>query len=323
MALAAVTVAGQCRERSPADLALFGDGADRFVGRFATAAEGERLLAEVLRDGMAEGAVALRVQSGIVQGRVSLWRQRGGDRIRLVAAFVVDTPQRPHRRPAERVEIAGPDAALATERLARELRAPLRAILAFATQIRRGAPGEAPEGTRGQASDILAAAWRALRLAEEIGRLFATRPPGATPRLSEVDLLRLVQRVVRQARPVAEERGLRLHVVCRPDGAAPALVVADESALWSALETLLDLAMAQCVAEGDVRLSLDLADIAAGVELTLSCETEMPEESAEPALRTAGELVRSAGGRFRADLGGDGVLSACIGFPPERCLSEP
>lgn len=86
-ALAAVTVAGQCRERSPVDLALFGEAAERFVERFADPLAGEALLARALADGAAEGRAALITAARVGTFRVSLWRQRSGEKVRVVAAF--------------------------------------------------------------------------------------------------------------------------------------------------------------------------------------------------------------------------------------------
>ncbi|MEL6574583.1 MAG: hypothetical protein AAFQ81_01735, partial [Pseudomonadota bacterium] len=86
VALLAVTVNGRCRERSPADLALFGSDADGFLERFADRHLGQSLFARAVEDGTAEGWAVLLTAAGPIGCRVSLWRQRGGERIRVVAA---------------------------------------------------------------------------------------------------------------------------------------------------------------------------------------------------------------------------------------------
>ncbi|MEM6678466.1 MAG: hypothetical protein AAF675_11415 [Pseudomonadota bacterium] len=94
LALVAVTVAGQCRERSPADKALFGDDSAgaRFVDRFEDAKLGQALLARAIADGTAESRAVVLTTGGAVGCRVSLWRQRGGERLRITAAFAPDPP---------------------------------------------------------------------------------------------------------------------------------------------------------------------------------------------------------------------------------------
>ncbi|MEM7497526.1 MAG: hypothetical protein AAF371_05985 [Pseudomonadota bacterium] len=87
VALLAVTVNGRCRERSPVDLSLFGEGQDRFQDRFREPQEGQALFARAVADGTAEGPAELLTTCGPLLCRISLWRQRGGERLRLVAAI--------------------------------------------------------------------------------------------------------------------------------------------------------------------------------------------------------------------------------------------
>ena len=78
VAMAALDVAGQIRERSPADMAIFGDGATRLIDRFIQPAGGQALLARAVNDGSAEGIAWLATGAGQQRFRISLWRQRGG-----------------------------------------------------------------------------------------------------------------------------------------------------------------------------------------------------------------------------------------------------
>jgi len=55
VAMAALDVAGQLRERSPIDLAIFGDEATRLTDRFVEPAGAQSLLAWAVSDGNAEG----------------------------------------------------------------------------------------------------------------------------------------------------------------------------------------------------------------------------------------------------------------------------
>jgi len=90
VAMAALSVDGRCRERNPSDLAIFGAESDRLVPRFLEADTGQAMLARSIDQGTAEGAALLVTTAGPRRFRVSLWRQRGGERIRVLAAFAAE-----------------------------------------------------------------------------------------------------------------------------------------------------------------------------------------------------------------------------------------
>src|SRR6056297_2308279 len=151
LAIAAVSVDGRCRERSPADLALFGEARDRFVDRFETPEEGQSLLAAAIGAGTAETTARLRTQAGVSAHRVSLWRQRGGERIRLVAAFAGPAAE----EPASRRGPSAPPAGAGDGALCRALESTLGGLI-FRAEAARGAAGAAEARA---AADILAGAW--------------------------------------------------------------------------------------------------------------------------------------------------------------------
>ena len=72
VAMAALDVAGQIRERSPADMAIFGDGATRLIDRFVQPAGGQELLARAASDGSAETTAWLITAAGQQRFRISL-----------------------------------------------------------------------------------------------------------------------------------------------------------------------------------------------------------------------------------------------------------
>ncbi|MEL6267191.1 MAG: hypothetical protein AAFR52_16345 [Pseudomonadota bacterium] len=290
VALASVTVAGQCRERSPADESLFGPAAARFVDRFQDPATGQRLLSRAIADGTAEGSAVLLAQSGPCPMRVSLWRQRGGERIRVVAAFAPATggPTTPVQQDtATWAEAAGPgsrDGAPAREggsdpadqggalaEFAALIRGPAEAALAAALPARgAGQDSARAAGDGAGGADAIAALWRVLGLLSQMERMPAS--PGIDGIDSEIDTIAMLRRVMRLAGPAAGRAG----VVLAPPadaGRGPA-VMADRSALWGALEAALDLAIGAagtggCVegwvlagVEG-VRLDLEARQVAA------------------------------------------------------------
>jgi len=242
VAMAALDVAGQLRERSPIDLAIFGDEATRLTDRFVEPAGVQSLLARAVSDGNAEGTAWLNTSAGQRRFRISLWRQRGGERVRVLAAFsACGAAERAADRIAGQPGEAGLPAAACAALIhtAYDLRAPLTAVIGFAERIRSGAATLKPTETIAHAADIVAAAWRLVRLAEDLetaGTSGDTRPD---LRMGEVDIARLVRRVARLAAPAAEAAGVTFNGHGLPERGKAPLVIADESALWSVIDSLL------------------------------------------------------------------------------------
>lgn len=310
LAMAAVTVAGQCRERSPADLAIFGSGATRFSDRFVEPQRGEAVLAEALSDGVAEASAELRTGTGTAPFRVALWRQRGGDRIRLLASFV-------HAPPAPRE--VGEAAAVhpgAVERFSSAIRPALYAATELAERIRTGAPPEAGEIAR-QAGDLLAATWRMSRLVDDLellGALGTTSPP---LRMGEVDLLRLVRRVVRLAEPLASASGVAISLEA---GSEPLPgVVADETTLWTLLEGLIGTLVAPAGGGGELTVRLRVLADLGDLEMVLQRRGK-GGRAVEPLPPLLAELAVANGARLEQEAAEAGPL-ARLTFPKRRCLS--
>ena len=307
--MAAVTVAGQCRERSPGDLALFGSDAVRFAERFADPAAGEAMLAEAVRDGVAEREAVLSSRSGEATFQVSLWRQRGGERIRLIACFAhLPEPQPEEMRgaglPPERVEA-----------FADQFRLPLSAIAGLAERLRHGGgndgDGDAPLELAG---DILAASWRLTRLVDDLVLMAELDGDGPPLRMSEVDVARLSRRVLRLAQPMAAAADVALeHDLGRTSGPS---VLADETTLWSAIETIVRAAVAASGQGGAVRIHCGEE---AG-DLVLSVEGR-GRGAAKPAVALGpAEAMGRANGAHVHVATDDGFV-ARLTFPKERCLN--
>lgn len=311
LAMAAVTVAGQCRERSPADLAIFGPDATRFAERFADPGRGESLLAEALNNGTAELRAELRTAAAeAVPFRVALWRQRGGERIRLIASFA-HAPPAPPRSPVP----VGKPQGLSRERIGSyggQIRHPLGAIMGLAERMRRCETEDCAAPVL--ASDILAAAWRMLRLVDDLvltAELGAERPP---LRVGELDVGRLVRRVARLTEPLAATRNVSL---LHEGGSAPRpSVLADETTLWSAIENLLHQAVLSAAPGASVRLSWHLNG--KGLDLRIATEANGPEVP-PISLKLTEEMCVANG--VRLEVGNDTGFEARLAFPRERCLS--
>lgn len=361
IAMAAVSVDGRCRERNPPDLAIFGPEHDRLVARFVDPAQGQALFARCVEEGTAEGTASLQSAAGPQVFRVSLWRQRGGDRIRILAAFAAAVPGGPAAAavPLSPDHPSGPmphaggaGASLASvpaaagdgpQLAAAGLAGPVEAIRGVAQRLRQSALRLGHAEVASGLSHILAASWRLRRLADELaGTDGAPRPGPAARRETEIDLAALLPRLVALAEPEAQALGADLDVHVPQEGVP--LVVADDGRLWTLLDRL-------------VRAVLfDLGGAAAAVTLRASSnggclvvigpEAEATDES-EAAVARAGQ-VRAGRGAGRvgdgppADTGMSAELSAALlaacgatlersaggrgwvlGFAPERCLDRP
>lgn len=305
--MAAVTVAGQCRERSPADIALFGADSARFTQRFVDAAAGEAMLAEALSEGAVERQAELHTGSGDAPFRIALWRQRGGERIRLLASFA-HLPEQP--------SVARDGPAVPTQRIeefGEQLRLPLAAIMGFAETLRRDEGGsQAPP--RELAGDILAASWRMMRLVDDLvllAELGAEAPP---LRISEVDVARLSRRVLRLAQPMAAAAGVDLvHDLGRGPGPT---VLADETTLWSVIENLVRAAVEASGPGGEVSVASGAE--AGGLVLNVRSKGAGGGAPLQP-LGPTTEMSRANGARLR--ISGESGFAADLTFPAERCLN--
>lgn len=282
VAMAAISVDGRCRERNPADLAIFGAQGDRLVPRFADPSLGQALLARCADSGSAEGVAALVTAGGTRRFRISLWRQRGGERIRILGAFagLTDGPGEP---PASRPESEPPEPNVL---LAESLRAPVEAVLAIAGRLRQALRGPGPaEGEAGEGAPVspravaalLSAGWRLRRLSDDLCALEEMRSPRLPTRLTEVDLGRLVRRVTEIVEAGRAEGTPRWR--CDLPASGP-FVMTDEGALWSLVEQIM--ARAAEGAEG------------AAATLTVSCSEGGGEARIEIAAAVEGDRVPAA-----------------------------
>ncbi|MEO0623625.1 MAG: hypothetical protein AAFU49_20665 [Pseudomonadota bacterium] len=313
LAQAAITVDGRCRERSPADVAIFGSYGDRFVTRFVTAAAGQELLASATQNGVAEGTASLHSPAGEAPFRVSLWRQRGGDRIRLLGAFAAIGGAAPEPEPSSS------DVSRVTRALAMALDSPLGAVFASAERLRDRAQGLEQDDLSALATDMLAAGWRLRRLSDDLQRY----GDGGSPLpcvLGEIETGRFLRRLIRLAERGLAEAGVR--VVGDPtvpaSGDGPVLI-ADEGLLWSAIDILLLDAAASVGQGGVLRIVLDWRS---GGDLTigLACTGARSTKAVEPeAWQRARQLLEATGGHLEVSSAPhDPVL---IRFAKRRVLS--
>lgn len=240
IALAALSVDGRCRERSPADEAIFGTEAARFAERFADPALGQAMLARAATDGTAEGRAALLTPAGPRAFRISLWRQRGGERIRILAAFAADTTTADAAEPLPRLANAG----RALAHVVREIQAPIAAVIALSSRLRgrlsgrAGGADAADDEPAALTEDLLAAGWRLSRVAADadaMARAGTDRPMAA---VAEVDAGQILRRILRLIAPVAANAGVEIRAEGLPGRGEGPIVLCDEGALWSVMEAL-------------------------------------------------------------------------------------
>lgn len=336
LAVATIDVAGQLRERSPVDRAIFGDEAGRLATRFVDGAAGQALLARAVAEGYAEASAWLRTAGGPQRFRVALWRQRGGDRVRLIAVFAAE-----ESGGAESVRDEGGAALPAAlrqrlELLARDLRGPIDAVTGLAGELRalagKSATKDDPRRVAEVASDILAAAWRLRRVAQEVEAAGSGGSGDGSIRVGEVDLARLVRRLIRLARPTAEALGTRIDASDLPAQGRGATVLADERRLWSVVERLLATAVAHAGGRGEVVVRLAAEEAGGGAVLEIGdsgpglTEAELVgllgEDGGSDGLSACRRLARECGATLELDTAPGRGLTARLVFPAERCL-EP
>jgi signal transduction histidine kinase len=328
VAIVALDVAGQIRERSPADMAIFGTDASRLIDRFVQPAAGQALLARAASDGNAEATAWLTTVAGQQQFRISLWRQRGGERIRIVAAF----------SPVEACatskgnEAAGamPDAVRAALiQMGNNMRSPLAAVLGFAELIRASPNGLGPDDAADHAADIIAAAWRLMRIADDLEAVGTSREVQPSMNLAEVDIARLVRRIARLSVPVARAVGVAVDIAGVPEPGAGPLILGDESTLWAGVDNLLQNAIHHsgrgaavmiAVRPNGGDLVLEVADDGPGLEaddLARRLQGEIPGCG----LSFVSATARANGAKLEIDSAPGRGMRARIVFPAARCLN--
>ena len=326
VAMAALDVAGQIRERSPADIAIFGDGATRLIERFVQPEGGQALLARAVSDGSAEGTAWLITAAGQRRFRISLWRNRGGERIRVLAAFsIIEAPG---------AEVAAGLPEFAREALIRmghDMRSPLAAVVGFAEMIRADPDRLKPAEAAGHASDIVAAAWRLMRIADDLEAAGASGAALPDLRLAEVDIARLTRRIARLAAPAARAAGVVINGKGLPERGRGPLVLGDESTLWSVIDNLLQNAVRHAgrgaVVSIAVRtpgpgqgLVLEIADNGPGLEPDELARLLQGGESGR-GLASSRAMARANGTELEIDTAPGQGLTARILFPAARCLN--
>jgi len=324
LALLAIDVAGQIRERSPADSAIFGAEAGRLTDRFIDPLIGQELLARAATDGSADATAWLITPSGQQQFQVSLWRQRGGERIRLTAAFAAIQ---------SRIDLTGADRTLA--RLSQDLRSPLAAAMGFAELIRGACNGGdraedcAPGTVSSHAASVIAAAWRIAGIADDLEAAARSSGRSPTPRLGEIPLARMLGRVARLAEPVARAAGVTVELDDRE--ATDASVLGDDGMLWSVIDTLVHTALRHAGSGAKVHLTLRDEDEVLAVEVTDTGPGMAPEALAQAlqddapgrGLGFCRQMARANGAELevRSDPGNGVTARLC--FPRSRVLNLP
>ena len=328
VAMAALDVAGQIRERSPADMAIFGDRATRLVDRFVQPADGQALLARTVSDGSAEGTAWLATGAGQRRFRISLWRQRGGERIRVLAAFSVC------EAPGTGAEAGLPEFAReALIRMGHDMRSPLVAVRGFAELIRTSPDGLKPAEAAGHAADIVAAAWRLMRIADDLEAAGTSGEVLPALRLAEVDIARLARRVARLAAPAARAAGVAINGSGLPERGRGPLVLGDESTLWSIIDNLLQNAVHHAGRGAVVAIALRKPGDGQEQGLVLEIADNGPGLDADElagllrggkpgrGLAFSRAMARATGTELEIDTAPGQGLTARILFPAARCLN--
>lgn len=327
LAMAALDVAGQVRERSPTDQAIFGEAATRLADRFPQPETGQALLARAVADGNAEAEAWLTTAAGQRRFRISLWRQRGGERIRILAAFSANDAA-----PGPRGGALPAPARDTVRRLGRDMRLPVEAVMGFAGLLRADPAALGPDEVAAHASDILAAAWRLAGIADDL--LAAGAPGGGPPplRVAEIDIARLARRILRLAVPAARAAGVDIRQEGLPESGRGPLVLGDESTLWSAIDALLQNALRHGGRGATVRiglssdaqgLTLEVADDGPGIEAARLAGLLGPASGGDAAqgLAISRAMLRANGAELEVETSPRHGLTARIVFPAARCLN--
>ena len=332
VAMAALDVAGQFRERSPTDMAIFGDGAAQFIDRFVQPAGGQSLLARAASDGSAEGTAWLVTPAGQRRFRISLWRQRGGERIRVLAAF--SACEEPGVDMAAKMGGGLPDPVRqALMRMGHDMRSPLAAVMGFAELIRANPEGLKPAEAAGHAADIVAAAWRLMRIADDLDAAGMSGEGRPALHLAEVDIARLARRVARLAAPAARAAGVVIDGRGLPERGRGTLVLGDESTLWSVVDNVLQNAVRHGGRGAEVAIALRVVGQGPGKGLVLEVADNGPGLEADELARLlqsgkpgrglafSREMARANGADLVIETAPGKGLTARILFPAARCLN--
>lgn len=239
--------------------------------------------------GAAEATAALLTQAGPQRFRVSLWRQRGGERIRILA---VCAPFPPAVEPGD-TSAGGPPTGVLL-RLAQSLRMPVRAVLASAARL-----GLEPAVR----ADLVAAGWRLARVGDDLLRAIAA-PEAPAPVLAEIDPCRLWRRLHRLMAPELAAVGVEIAPSPAIGPGGDRGLLADDSVVWSALETMLREAGTWAGRGGRVRLR---AEGQPDGGLALAIEAERRGSEAEEPRGTRGDQ--------RAEIAAGGLTLAQCAAP--------
>lgn len=365
LAIAVFAADGNLSSRNPRDLALFGEvpAATSLQARIKPSADADTFLGRLNATRAASGVVLCRTSAGLRLLRVSAMRlapqaaaagpgfaeaplQRGWGDASSVVTFEEQAGAEPPPVEHAPVSEAPPIPAERLARLGHELRSPLNAVLGFAEMIRQGAavdvpppPGRVAE----YATDIVSAAWRLLRLADDLVALGETRSGAQFLRMGEVDLGRIVRRLIRLSTPAALAAHVRIDASFVPEGGEGPVVLGDEGALWSVVDNLLQNAIRYVGEEGTVRIGFPDAGPRGGVCLEVSDDGQgltraelvqaltpygRPHE-ADASLRRPGglglpiarDLIEAHDGELEIDTAPGAGFTARVRFPPSRCLN--
>jgi len=207
-----------------------------------------------------------------------------------------------------------------------DLRAPLTAVIGFAERIRSGAAMLKPTETIAHSADIVAAAWRLVRLAEDLETAGTSGDTSPDLRMGEVD-------IARRAAPAAEAAGVTFNGHGLPERGKAPLVIADESALWSVIDSLLQnavrhagrgAAVAITFGKPDHGLALEIADNGPGLDseaLAGILEGGNRGDGAGHGLAFCRELVRANGAELQIETAPGQGLTARLVFPATNVMT--
>ncbi|HYH83528.1 MAG TPA: PAS domain S-box protein [Longimicrobium sp.] len=179
--------------------------------------------------------------------------------------------------------------------MSHELRTPLNAMIGYVDLLLMGIPETIPQGARGHVERIRLAARHLLSIIEEILTFSRIEAGRETVEREAVDLAALAGEVSAIIEPLANERGLLLHV---PEDVDPPTLVTDPRKLRQILVNLLGNAVkftergsvGFAVARGDGAVLLHVRDTGIGIDPALH------EAIFEPFRQVDGGMTRAAPG---------------------------
>jgi two-component system sensor histidine kinase TctE len=200
--------------------------------------------------------------------------------------------------------------------------------MGFAELIRASPEGLKPDEAAGHAADIVAAAWRLMRIADDLTAAGNTGEIMPALRLAEVDIARLARRVVRLAIPAARAAGVTIDCRGLPERGRAPLVLGDESTLWSVIDNLLQNAVGHAGRGAAVAVTpgtsgkglvLEIADNGPGLEAD---ELAALLQGGKPGrgLAFSRQIARANGAELEIETAPGQGLAARLLFPAARCL---